>query len=224
MGVRGGGIRVVHHRQDARIGTADPVVGSRVRGDSLQRPVQRLLEISSGQGAVLLGAPETEHPGRFTKDTATERFCRDALAVHASLFRLWHKFRSGLIDRPQLLNRSIRLQRRLFVLAEANLDSPDHQVPESGAGCLNTPGGCSPSSSTRAWNPPTTAPNVLCEPACNGARSASEIDSGWRTGYRPSSNSWPNLPPAPTQPASISGQRHLQPSPAPDRPFSDAQR
>ena len=64
----------------------------------------------------------------FTKQTATERFCRNALAVHASLFRLWHKFRSGLIDRPQLLNRSIRLQRRLFVLAEAHLDSPDRQV------------------------------------------------------------------------------------------------
>ncbi len=39
-----------------------------------------------------------------------------------------HKFRSGLIDRPQLLKRSIRLQRRLFVLAEAHLDSPDRQV------------------------------------------------------------------------------------------------
>lgn len=64
----------------------------------------------------------------FTKLTATERFCRDALAVHASLFRLWHKFRSGLIDRPQLLRRSVRLQRRLFVLAETNLDSPDRQV------------------------------------------------------------------------------------------------
>ena len=48
--------------------------------------------------------------------------------MHASLFRLWHKFRSGLIDRPQLLNRSIRLQRRLLVLAETHLDSPDRQV------------------------------------------------------------------------------------------------
>lgn len=64
----------------------------------------------------------------FTKQTATERFCRDALAVHASLFRLWHKFRGGSIDRRQLLCRSIRLQRRLLVLAETNLDSPDRQV------------------------------------------------------------------------------------------------
>ena len=64
----------------------------------------------------------------FTKRTGTERFCRDALAVHASLFRLWHKFRSGLIDRQQLLNRSVRLQKRLFVLAEAHLDDSDRQV------------------------------------------------------------------------------------------------
>ena len=64
----------------------------------------------------------------FTKLTATERFCRDALAVHASLFRLWHKFRGGLIDRPQLLVRSIRLQRKLLVLAETHLDNPDRQV------------------------------------------------------------------------------------------------
>ena len=45
----------------------------------------------------------------FTKETAAEQFCRDALAVHASLFRLWHKSGSGLIHRPQLLNRSVRL-------------------------------------------------------------------------------------------------------------------
>lgn len=36
----------------------------------------------------------------FTKNTATERFFRDALALHARLFRLWHKFRSGLIQSP----------------------------------------------------------------------------------------------------------------------------
>lgn len=64
----------------------------------------------------------------FTKSTATERFCRDALALHARLFRLWHKFRSGLIDRQQLNHRSIRTEKRIFALAEANLDSPDRQV------------------------------------------------------------------------------------------------
>lgn len=64
----------------------------------------------------------------FAKTTATERFCRDALAVHARLFRLWHKFRSDLIDRDQLYRRSIPLQKRLFALAERHLDSEDKEV------------------------------------------------------------------------------------------------
>ena len=29
----------------------------------------------------------------FTKSSAVERFCRDGLAEHAKLFRLWHKLR-----------------------------------------------------------------------------------------------------------------------------------
>ena len=33
----------------------------------------------------------------LTKSSAVERFCRDALAEHAKLFRLWHKFRDGRI-------------------------------------------------------------------------------------------------------------------------------
>lgn len=64
----------------------------------------------------------------FTKKAATERFCRDALALHARLFRLWHKFKSGQIDRQQLWGRSIPLQKKFFALAEANLDSPDRPV------------------------------------------------------------------------------------------------
>ena len=64
----------------------------------------------------------------FTKNSATERFCRDALALHARLFRLWHKFRSELIDRQELLLRSIRLQEQFFALAERNLDSQDDEV------------------------------------------------------------------------------------------------
>lgn len=35
----------------------------------------------------------------FTKKSATERFCRDALALHARLFRLRHKFKST--NRPK---------------------------------------------------------------------------------------------------------------------------
>ena len=64
----------------------------------------------------------------FTKQTATERFCRDALALHARLFRLWHKFKSGQINREQLMRRSISLQKKFFALAEANLDDADRQV------------------------------------------------------------------------------------------------
>jgi transposase len=64
----------------------------------------------------------------LAKTSATERFCRDALALHARLFRLWHKFRGGQIDRSQLVLRSIPLQKRFFALAERHLDSPDRQV------------------------------------------------------------------------------------------------
>jgi transposase len=64
----------------------------------------------------------------FTKHKAVEQFCRDVLAQHARLFRLWHKFRDGLIDRPTLLRRSLPIQQKLFFLAERNLDSSDRQV------------------------------------------------------------------------------------------------
>lgn len=64
----------------------------------------------------------------FTKHSAVERFCRDALAQHARLFRLWHKFRGGQMDRDQLRLRSIPIQQRIFDLAERHLDSPHRAV------------------------------------------------------------------------------------------------
>jgi transposase len=64
----------------------------------------------------------------FTKSNAVERFCRDALAQHARLFRLWHKFRGGQIDRNQLLLRSLPIQKRIFALAERHLDSSHREV------------------------------------------------------------------------------------------------
>jgi transposase len=64
----------------------------------------------------------------LSKNSAVERFCRDALAAHARLFRLWHKFRGGQIDRRQLLLRSIPIQKRIFSLAEQHLDSPHREV------------------------------------------------------------------------------------------------
>ena len=64
----------------------------------------------------------------FAKTTDAEQFSRDALALYASLFRLWHKFKSGLIDRVELIKRSIPLQKRWFALAEKFLDSDDREV------------------------------------------------------------------------------------------------
>ena len=64
----------------------------------------------------------------LTKHSEVERFCRDALAEHAKLFRLWHKFRDGRIDRRQLLLRSIPIQKRLFALGERHLDSSHRDV------------------------------------------------------------------------------------------------
>jgi transposase len=64
----------------------------------------------------------------FAKTTDAERFCRDALALYARLFRLWRKFQGSLIDRDQLILRSIPLQKRWFALAEKYLDSDDKEV------------------------------------------------------------------------------------------------
>jgi len=64
----------------------------------------------------------------FTKANAVERFCRDARAQHARLFRLWHKFRGGQIDRNQLCLRSIPIQKRIVELAERHLHSPHREV------------------------------------------------------------------------------------------------
>ena len=64
----------------------------------------------------------------YAKSTDAERFCRNALALYASLFRLWRKFQGGLIDRHQLILRSIPLQKRWFALAEKYLDSDDKEV------------------------------------------------------------------------------------------------
>jgi transposase len=64
----------------------------------------------------------------LTKNSAVERFCRDALAAHARLFRLWHKFRGGQIDRQQLLLRSLPIQKKIFTLAEQHLNSRHREV------------------------------------------------------------------------------------------------
>lgn len=71
------------------------------------------------------------------RSPSARQFCRDALAIVARLFRLWHRFRGDLrdrrgnpqpIDRRQLLEKSIPLQKKLFALAEAHLDDGDREV------------------------------------------------------------------------------------------------
>ena len=70
----------------------------------------------------------------IAKSTDAERFCRDALALHARLFRLWHRFRAGpatrypVRDRRELLRKSLPLQKRFYALGERYLDSRDNDV------------------------------------------------------------------------------------------------
>src|SRR5271154_3182248 len=68
------------------------------------------------------------------KTTDAERFCRDALALHARLFRLWHRFRDGpqqkypILNRQDLIAKSLPLQKKFFALGERYLDSGDKDV------------------------------------------------------------------------------------------------
>ena len=64
----------------------------------------------------------------FARTTDAERFCRDALALTARLFRLWHRFRGGGLDRAELILKSIPLQKRFFRLCEQHLDSGHKEV------------------------------------------------------------------------------------------------
>ncbi len=64
----------------------------------------------------------------FARTDKGRQFCRDTLALQVRLFRLWHQFRRQIIDRPQLIEKSIRLEKKLFSLAERHLDSPESEV------------------------------------------------------------------------------------------------
>src|SRR3990172_7851205 len=70
----------------------------------------------------------------LAKTTEAERFCRDALALHARLFRLWYRFRGdpagarrpahpSAVDRPRA-----PLQKKFFALGERHLDSANKDV------------------------------------------------------------------------------------------------
>ena len=70
----------------------------------------------------------------LAKSTEAERFCRDALALHARLFRLWYRFRGdptargGPLTRQQLIDHVLPLQRKFFALGERHLDSRNNDV------------------------------------------------------------------------------------------------
>jgi transposase len=76
-------------------------------------------------------------PGTAFPGDRARQFCRDALAIVARLFRLWYRFRGQPrdrrgnpqpLDRRQLLEKSIPLQKKLSALAEAHLDDADREV------------------------------------------------------------------------------------------------
>jgi transposase len=70
----------------------------------------------------------------LAKTTDAERFCRDALALHARLFRLWYRFRGdpaargGPLTRAQLIDKVLPLQKKFFALGERHLDSANKDV------------------------------------------------------------------------------------------------
>ena len=64
----------------------------------------------------------------FAKTTEADRFGRDALALHARLFRLWHRFRGDNTRRPELIRKSIPLQKKFFKLADRHVNSDDAEV------------------------------------------------------------------------------------------------
>jgi transposase len=64
----------------------------------------------------------------FATTEEGKHFCRDTLAIYARVFRLWHQFRRNVIDRPQLMEKVIRLEKKLFFLAERHLDSAESEV------------------------------------------------------------------------------------------------
>jgi len=65
---------------------------------------------------------------QLSKTTEADRFARDALALHARLFRLWHRYRGNTIDREQLIYKALPIEKKLFALGERHLDSEDAGV------------------------------------------------------------------------------------------------
>jgi transposase len=77
----------------------------------------------------------------IAKTTEAERFCRDALALHARLFRLWHRFRAGPgvrygpITREQLIAKSIPLEKKFFAFLRNHGVEPTNNSAERALRC-----------------------------------------------------------------------------------------
>ncbi len=65
---------------------------------------------------------------------AAARFCREALALEARLFRLWHRargdphVRGGPLTRAQLLTNTQPIEARVFTLAQRHVTTPNTDV------------------------------------------------------------------------------------------------
>jgi transposase len=64
----------------------------------------------------------------FAKTTEAGQFCRNALALHARLFRLWHRFRGNEAHRRELHLKSLPIQKKFFELADRHINSADAEV------------------------------------------------------------------------------------------------
>lgn len=70
----------------------------------------------------------------LAKTRAGKRFCREALALQARLFRLWHRFRGdhagrgSPLTREQLIAKTLPLAKQFFALGKRYLDSADADV------------------------------------------------------------------------------------------------
>jgi transposase len=91
---------------------------------------------------------------------------RWGLAESERLFALWHRFRAGACDRPELQRRLIPLQARLGRLLRRGQKTADGKA----AGLCRQLG---PLPGWTAWSPPTMWRSAPCDRRCCGARAAS---------------------------------------------------
>jgi transposase len=109
----------------------------------LQRPLSTYVKYHKGEGQCcwahfkrnILGVQE------IAKTTDAERFCRDALALHARLFRLWHRFRAGPgarygpVTRDHLIAKSIPLEKKVFAFLRNEGVEPTNNSAERALRC-----------------------------------------------------------------------------------------